>query len=266
MDKLEKYFLHREETEKALNRYKDFADKSSWYVGGPYGKLQLYDLAKTAFDRTTSPSVAFSAFHSMYETVRLWPGVQRGGGGTLAPSDEVYRSLTDEGSVLLREPSIHLANFIIHSSASDGVESILPSLKFIKRSQSYPWMPVSKILHFVNPTLFPIWDWGVVWNQVMWGGSSAGDAPFCKEYQAFCADNNLLAKENGARFLCNYCAWGARYIQLGGSPFMDWFADWIGHNFPDDVVKYNVDQHIATLYATAFEFVAIGAAYLEAGR
>ena len=266
MDKLEKYFLHREETDKALNRYRDFAETSSWCVGGPYGKLQLYDLAKTAFDGSTPSDTAFLAFQAMYETVRRWPSVQRGGGGALAPSDEVFSVLTDNENKPLREPSLHLANFTIRSSAADRVESILPSLKFIKRSRSYPWMPVSKILHFVNPTLFPIWDWGVVWYQVMWRETGVGDAPFRREYESFCNDNDLTATENGARFLCNYCAWGARYIQLGGSPFMGWFADWISQNFSDDIVKYNMDQRINTLYATAFEFVAIGAAYLEGGR
>jgi hypothetical protein len=260
MYKLEKYFKDREETDKALDRYADFARDRNWHVGGPYGKLQLYELANTAFDESSHPDVASAAFHDLYETVRKWPAVQWG--GRLAPSNEVFRVLNDSQNRVFRDPSSDLANFTINSLAASKLARALPSLEFVKQSTRYPWMPVSKVLHFINPALFPIWDWDVLWYKVMWREKRI-DAPFNKEYKAFCQDNGLDAEEDGAIFLCNYSAWAAHYIQIGDGKFMEWFAEWMDSNFSKDIQKYNMEQRLDKLYATAFEFVAIGAAYLD---
>lgn len=126
-------------------------------------------------------------------------------------------------------------------------------------------MPVSKILHFINPSLFPIWDWDVLWYKVMWRQPKVRDAAFRAEYEDFCHRNHFQAGENGAVFLLNYSLWAAYYIQHGDPDFMTWFATWMHLNFSDDLTKYYMADKVSSLFATAFEFVAIGAAYLELG-
>ena len=52
--------------------------------------------------------------------------------------------------------------------------------------------------------------------------------------------------------------WAAHYIQGSDASFMEWFAIWMEHHFSDDIIKYDLNQQVKNLWATAFEFVAIG--------
>lgn len=271
MSSLIEYFQTSQSTYSALDRYLEFASsdrEQPWYIGGTYGKLRLYDLANHAFNPLTPRSDALIAFRKVYDSVRLWPGVQRSGGGSLALADNVFPVLLEHGSDFLCDSNINLTNLKLPSSQANDIKAFLPTLKFIKQNESYPWMAVSKVLHFVNPGLFPIWDWGIVWYKVMWREPGVRNGAFRKEYSAFCArmkkvDRDFEPQENGARFILNYTLWAAEYIQQADIEFMRWFSDWMSHHFSDDLAKYNLSQRIHTFYATAFEFVAIGAAHLE---
>jgi hypothetical protein len=257
MNKLNEYYQNRQSACNALDRYLKFTNDNYWDIGGQCGKLHLYKLASRAFDSRTPRSDALEAFCKVYDTVKKWPGVQRG--GSLAPADEVFDVLLRDGSSFLYGTKVSLVNLTFSSSEASGLEEFLPSLKFVKPTRNYPWMPVSKVLHFANPGLFPMWDRKVLWNEVM-GGTHAA---FHTEYKTFCRKHGFAAWENGARFVLNYTLWAAHYIQQSNSEFMEWFVDWIDRNFSDDLAKYSIGQRIHTFYATAFEFVAIGAAYLD---
>lgn len=264
MDKLSEYFQTRQFTDKALDRYLRFSNERRWYVGGQFGKLRLYDEADRAFAPGVPIETALPLFCSVYDSVRQWPGVQRK--GSLAPADEVFAAILKYGGNTSDAIKINLANLVFPSAETNQVkQELLPAPGFVKPTSDYPWMPVSKVLHFVNPSLFPIWDWDVLWHKVMWGQSGFGKAAFRGEYETFCDEHRFKGGENGSVFLLNYTLWAAQYIQHADYTFMEWFSEWLHHNFSSDLVRYNMSGKTLALYATAFEFVAIGAAYLELG-
>ena len=254
MHSLIDYFTNRKLTNLALTRYQQFAIERDWRIGGPDGKLRLYHLGHIAFDQGSPLPAAESAFREAYEIVRSWPGVQRG--GSLAASDDVFSAIW-LGAGNLIGGAVSLADITHPSLDSQTVERFLPALAFVKPTKRYPWMPVSKILHFCNPRLFPIWDWDIVWYRVMWE-----DAPFRGEYNAFCRERGLKPTTDEPVFLLYYYLWAASYIQSAAEDFMVWFADWMDRHYHADLVSTQTDRQVSTLYATAFEFVAIGAAHL----
>jgi len=258
MANLNDYFTNRQLTDKALNRYQRFAIDRDWRVGRS-GKLGLYQLGRRAFDSTTASPVAQSAFREAYDIVRSWPGVQRG--GSLAGADEVFAAIRAGGKSLVGIDSVSLSNLSYPSVQSKDIDRFLPALSFIKPTKRYPWMPVSKVLHFCNPRLFPIWDWDVMWNEVMWE-----KGPFRREFDRFCGARQFKATSNEPAFLLYYTLWAASYVQAADDNFMSWFEEWMHKYYGPDIASTQMTPDIATLYSTAFEFVAIGAAYLEAGK
>lgn len=262
-EKLTDYFQSQQATNEALDRYKRFAQDRQWYVNGNGGKLHLYSLAEYAFNPATSESDALKAFSKVYETIGKWPGVQRG--GSLAPVEQVLEAILLHESGFARRENYNLANLALSASEAKSLQQFLTRLKFIKPTQAYPWMPASKVLHFVNPSLFPIWDWDVLWYKVMWkeNGREGRQGAFSQEYKAFCASHGFNRTENSAVFLSNYTLWAASYIREADTGFMYWFAEWMSQHFLNDLKKYNMEEKTTTLFAAAFEFVAIGAAYLK---
>jgi hypothetical protein len=258
MNKLLDYFQDEHHALRALNRYLEFADESNWNIGGYHSKLHLYNFASRAFDRSTSKEEDFESFRDMYGVVKQWPGVQRG--GSLAPAEQVFEVLFQRGSKYFFRKGVDLSNFTYPSSEASNLRDLLPKLSFIKNTKTYPWMAVSKVLHFMNPGLFPIWDFEVIWNSVMGTGSA-----FQIEYKKFCRRFNFTYSDNTPIFLLNYILWAAGYIQQSHEDFMEWFEDWMNHHFADDVKKFGLNHNLKDYFAVAFEFVAIGAAHLEKG-
>jgi hypothetical protein len=255
------YFADRLQAAKALDAYHRFAlptnGSRSWDIGGHLGKIHLYSLGETAFSPATDRSSAVLAFAEVHGVVRTW--VSRSG-GPFAPPEEVFDALCRSSCSLAFAAGVSLANFTWPSPESQAVESLLPCLWLIKRNKTYPITPVAKILHFMNPGLFPIYDDGVIWRMVM-----SGRAPFSNEYRAFCRSKGFQICENSARFNLQYTLWAAGYIQGSDSSFMDWFAEWMTSNYREDIERYCIQGSIRRLYATAFEFVAIGATLIEMG-
>jgi hypothetical protein len=122
-------------------------------------------------------------------------------------------------------------------------------------------MPVTKMLHFANPALYPIWDRAYLWGEVMWGA-----APFRQEFDSFCRQHGFSPITNDLDFVLYYTLWAASYIQAADGNFMTWFAEWLDGHYRADLLATQMEPHVSTLYATAFEFVAMGAAHLESGR
>ena len=261
MSNLVAYFQSEELAHRALDRYLGFANDRDWRIIGDGGKLQLYDWASQAFDPATPADDALDAFRRMYSAVAGWPGVQRG--GSLAPAEEVFTVLRSPAHRFLYDGSITLARLKHPTPEATALEEFLPLVQFLKPTQRYPWMAVTKVMHFVNPGLFPIWDTDVLWNKVMWPGPAEGNASFRRAYQSFCKEHEFHVLENGAVFVHNYVLWAAHHIQQADDSFMAWFEEWMQQRFPNDIPKYSSARRLRSLYATAFEFVAIGAAYLE---
>jgi hypothetical protein len=255
MSNLAEYFRIRQLTDKALDRYNQFAKGSGWDIGGPYGKLDLYGRATQAFASKATQSEKKDAFRSVYDTVQNWPGVKRNGSG-FASAEDVYVVLAGAGRKFLNSSGLSLANLPDQSSAIDELEGFLPRCKSWKQVTGYSHMFVAKVLHFANPGLFPIYDNKVVWEGVM-------TRAFGTEYRSFCRNHRFHVMEWEPKFLVYYTLWAAGYIRQANDEFMDRFVNWIELEYPDDITKYGVRQELHGFYATAFEFVAIGAACLE---
>jgi hypothetical protein len=211
MDKLVRYFQERQAAEAALERYYQFAKEQNWDIGGSTGKIRLYSLMLQAMDSHTSPERAYEDFCNVYNTVRKWPGVGRK--GSLAPADQVYNAIFQWWRDYFFTSGAYLTTLSYPSEFSDSLVSSLPALHFMKTTprttQKYPWMFVSKVLHFVNPGLFPIWDWEIMWGKVMYQGKAA----FRDEYEAFCGTHHFTVSEDGSIFLLYYLLWAADYLQ-----------------------------------------------------
>ena len=260
MSNLVAYFQSEELAHRALDRYLGFANDRDWRIVGDGGKLQLYDWAGHAFDPTTPADDALDAFRRMYCTVKNWA---KRGGGTFALAEDVFEVLRRPTAGFLYDGKMSLANLQYGSSEAEALADFLPQLWIVKRNKSFPWMAVSKVMHFVSPGLFPIWDTDVLWNKVMYGASKHSAAPFRQDYESFCGQHEFHVLENGAVFVHNYVLWAAHHIQQADDSFMAWFEGWMQQRFPNDIPKYSSARRLRSLYATAFEFVAIGAAYLE---
>jgi len=128
----------------------------------------------------------------------------------------------------------------------------LSRLRNIKPNKEYPTMTVMKFLHFFNPRLFPIWDREVVGGRVF--------RRFRSDYREFCKSKNLDPYAKGAKFIPNYTLWAGDLIRSSGTKFMNSFARWFRSQVGSHPDTLNVLQDIDKYYATAFEFVAIGAA------
>jgi len=135
----------------------------------------------------------------------------------------------------------------------------LPALRGIKENPvNYPCMAVSKVLHFSNPSLFPIFDTDVMWEQVMWGRRRAGNAPLHPDWTSFCRSSGFNPEEMGSRFQHDYALWASRAVQCADTDLMEWFAEWMDSRYGDDIHRLGIKSLVRTLYATAFEFIAIG--------
>lgn len=112
-------------------------------------------------------------------------------------------------------------------------------------------MTVSKFLHFRNPSLFPIYDTAVIWNEVF--------ARFGEDYQEFCEQWRLDPDAWGAGFIANYVCWAGACMQQADSDCMSIFAGWLCAQAPDEARQLAQVRPLNTLFATAWEFIAIGA-------
>jgi hypothetical protein len=182
-------------------------------------------------------------------------------GGSLAPANEVFDILIQYGSPFLFDAGVSLANLTYPSPSTSRLITFLPKLRFLKSTKYYPWMFVSKILHFANPSLFPMWDQEVIQGKVMGGKSAA----FHCEYKTFCRDHWFSVWENRPDFNLYYTLWSTDYINQSHPELMDWFLDWMNVHFSSDIENYGLAPILCGYYATAFEFIVIGAALIEKG-
>lgn len=125
----------------------------------------------------------------------------------------------------------------------------------IKANKGFPVMTVSKFLHFYNPSLIPIYDTEVIWNRVF--------KRFRADYEEFRTSANLASRAGDVAFLRNYICWASSLMAAAHPAFMSAFVDWLAGELPPKKFDAMGRDLLATLYATAFEFTAIGAAKVE---
>jgi hypothetical protein len=232
---------------RALVAYADFEKGSAWSV--PL-KMDLYDLSREAF-ATTGSLLAFARIYD--NLVSYWQVFRPHGAAECWDAARIFEAIRRELAGFDHANGVSLMNF--DNDKRHSVMFSLMALEGMKPNTGYPTMTVSKFLHFYNPSLFPIYDTAVVWNKVF--------ARFGNDYRAFCDGTNLDKSAEDAAFLRNYVSWASSLMTTAAHDFMPSFVAWLEDEMPRKRFAALDQAFLRTLYATAFEFTAIGAARAE---
>ena len=238
--------------QRALEAYAKFATGSAWSV--PM-KMDLYEASRVAFDVASPPEKAFAAFEGIYSNlISYWQIFRPHGAEQCWPARVIFDKIRKEFVGFGWNDPIQLPNFL-DSRKHQTLMLSLMEMSGIKPNNDYPTMTVSKFLHFYNPGLFPIYDTEVVWNKVF--------TRFKHDYKEFCASVHLATNADGAAFLRNYMCWGSSLLSAAHAAFVPTFVDWLEDEMPRRRFEAVGRDVLGRLYATAFEFTAIGAAVAE---
>ena len=259
MQTLRSFFENESWQRKALDGFFD-AWEGSWPLDEQL--LRLYDASRTAFDPDSNPDEALRSFEVIYDMLRspAWGGVFRSRiSGEAWSARQTFETVKREFVEFSWVGPINLLNFPKSGSAL-RLETRLLKMQGIKPKKSFPLMIVSKVLHFYNPSLFPIYDTWMIWNKVLNGRFKA-------DYRAFC-ERERIPKNVGSDSADDTAVWLIHYMNLASSllsaahrNFMQVFVDWLAQQPGVDLRNRKFDP--ATLYATAFEFTVVGATAAE---
>jgi hypothetical protein len=125
-------------------------------------------------------------------------------------------------------------------------------------------------LHFFNAKLFPIYDTRVVSNEVLGRAFASDWNEFYSDFQPT-AMRLFQAKwgsteTKGLQDPTTYIAWANSLIRQRHASLMDDFSQWFMATVGASQAERSLLPQITEYYATAFEFMAIGATYLELGK
>ena len=123
-----------------------------------------YAASWRAFDPSSSRDEALRDFSTIYNVLTYDFQVFR----PQSPSDcwppeKIFDTIKREFVEFSWRGTINLLIFG-KSETAPGLESCLAKLQGIKPKRQYPLMTVSKFLHFYNPSLFPIYDNKMIWE------------------------------------------------------------------------------------------------------
>ena len=237
----------------ALASYAKVAEARDWGIDH---KLEMYNWAKVAFDPSLSEGKNREAFYVIYDNLKRYWKVFRNAQAGYWPADETFDKLNKACEDFTRKDPLTLITLHYPSPESGKILVALDKLRGLKPAREYPWMPVAKFTHFFNPHLFPIYDYEVMWKKVMNG-------VFQKDYRAWCYSHKLNPNGPGERFNLHYMLWAGDILRQADIDFMAHFADWFKLQVRNQPDSQNVLDDLHHYYATAFEFVAIGATEFE---
>ncbi len=111
-------------------------------------------------------------------------------------------------------------------------------------------MAASKVLHFYNAELFPVYDSEIIWKKVL--------TRFKEEFRDFCvALSRPWDFGDTPLFYRNYMSWGAHLLEQAHPQFMNVFEGWLGKQPSANLSARSF--HASRLFATAYEYTIIGA-------
>lgn len=184
-------------------------------------------------------------FKSIVDTLKSDWQIARPGGLTMS-ADSVFKVLDSHPHALrLSHPSDDL------QTAFAPVEA-LRNVKQAKTSWRSP-MALSKILHFFNPQISPIYDGELVEGKVM--------TKFQTEWAAFEPSIHVSISwpHTGMIRYLKYMLWCEHLLSINRESVLRTFRDWI----EGQTVPHATEALARGLDATAFEMIAIGAAHLQ---
>jgi hypothetical protein len=239
--------------EQALASYRT-AVPPTWGVGH---KLDLYNYAKAAFETGASETEKEASFDRIYESLCSGWQVFRNAAGPCWSAAQTFQVLTTACAPCSRQ-SHFTAVTLIGSDYHSKIQECLSSMGSIKPTthypEVYPWMAVSKFLHFFNPRLFPIYDLEFVWKKV-------ANGVFKQDYWEFCERHGFNPIDDTQQFNLQYTLWANEIMCGSDSACMAAFAHWFTLQTDGHADPQGIRQEVHQYYAAAFEMIAIGAAH-----
>lgn len=242
-------YFQRDLQIRALGVYSEFARKAHWPIPEI---LDLYDASVRSFHLSIDGEQAFNDFRQIYDALTgTWHALRPHGRRECWPPRQIFETIKREFSGFGSRGFLDLLN-LRNREYGPRLESCLLKMQGMKPHQGFPVMAVSKFLHFYNPGLFPIYDYEVVWKKVF--------GRFRDEFQNFCSTAKITYDVGDtALFYRNYMCWGNSLLSGAHEKFMRVFVDWLGKQPGAKLSGRTFNP--ANLYATAFEFTAIGGAF-----
>jgi hypothetical protein len=253
--KSEPYFQDPKRTRAALARYAQFANgrgEKAWSIAE--SKLDLYRDAVKAYASQHDESSRRSSHEAVFRHLRRWYGIGRN--GELRDASTVFSVLTNGCQSCARISGITLKS-LGSTQNQQAVVECLESMGGLKelRSGKFPIMAVSKTLHFFNPRLFAIYDNDIVLKKVYRLFKSDWDSCYDKI--------NADVHDEEIKFYLAYLLWGSSMIRSAYPTLMEDFAAWFIETVSKEGNAEDFRKELRVSYATVFEFIIIGAAYLE---
>jgi hypothetical protein len=218
-------------------------------------ELDLYDLSQRAFDPSSSEDEAFRSFKQIYNSLAspgppsYWNVFRPRSRAECWPPQQIFDTIKREFAEFSRDGAINLVNYF-KSGTDPRLKASLMRMRGIKPNKDYPHMTVSKFLHFYNPSLFPIYDEKMIWNNVI--------TPFEAEFRNFRGNEYYWRDET---FLLYYWGWASSLLSGAHEGFMQVFGDWLNKQPGSNLSQRRFDY--TRLYARAFEFTALGASEIR---
>lgn len=215
----------------------------------------MYNWAKVAFESNQPEGKKRSDFRNIYNNLKNYWKVFRNVKGPIWSADQAYEAMTRNCKLSSRQSGLTLMNLQIGTQEAGQVLACLDQLRDLKPQSYYPWVAVAKFTHFYNPMLFPIYDIAIVWKIVL-------NSVFKEDYRHWCGKHGLYWNDQTVRFNLNYTNFAADLIRESDKSFIPYFVDWFEQQVIGEPDDQGILDEIDNYYATAFEFVAIGASYL----
>lgn len=236
----------------ALHHYDEFAATArGWDVGH---KLELYGLAMQARDKDLDDTAQIEAFERLIDNLKRYWQIARG--GAFAPVEMIRDWLTPLATELSMTSDLDRET-IASGHHDDLLLSAITPLRHIKQTRSdWGWgspMAISKVLHFFNPRVFPIYDHAVVDEIVL--------KQFRSDWRSY---EPMITVGNqplhlGVLFYLKYVRWCAEIMTEAHPDTMAVFKDWVLSH--QDARDFAMADQLPTFDAVAFEMIAIGAAH-----
>lgn len=235
----------------ALESFSEFARQSDWRIST---RAHLYSLAAQTRSMNYDELQRRESFNELYNVLkRNW---KVGRAGVLMESDALFDHLNARCRQCNATSGLTAIRLYREPGIQPVVKRCLNDMKSIKTALEYPQMAASKFLHFWNPCLFPIWDSEVISQKVL-------IKVFSDECKAACEDQGSRFRDGSENFLLAYTWWAGKLIAEANENLMDYFSGWfIDHTGGTALTEFS-KKDILIYYATAFEYIAIGAARLE---
>ena len=250
------YFESRELQRRALEACRKFLGAKDWAIGD---RLNLYDASRRAFGGTVPPQEAVRVFRHIYDELVGPPsaggwGMGRNASGPLWSPEQTFQTIKVEFLKFSWSGSVTLLSLHEPSTLTVLVSS-LEKMRSFKPVADWPTMAVSKLLHFYNAELFPIYDSEVIWRKVL--------TRFKNEFKESCRISSPPFDFGDTPiFYRNYMRWGSALLTLAHPQFMQVFAEWLEAQPGVELSKRQFDA--TRLFSTAYEYTIIGA-YADSG-